>query len=135
LLERRRVPDELSRPVLLYDADCRLCRFVARVVLRLDRHDELGLLPLHDDDAAELLVDVSERVRPETWRLVAKGEDVGYGRGAVELLRAMRLTRPAARMLAALPPSLLDRLYVVVARNRRRLGRLVPDGPAPRRYP
>jgi hypothetical protein len=45
----------------------------------------------------------------------------------------MRLTRPAGRLLGVLPPRLLEGAYDAVARNRRRLGRMVPDGPAPRR--
>ncbi len=50
-----------------------------------------------------------------------------------ELLRAMRISRPAGRLLSLVPPVVLDAAYDVVARNRGRLGRLVPDGPAPRR--
>jgi len=30
---------------------------------------------------------------------------------------------------------MLDRAYGLIARNRRTLGRFVPDGGAPRRYP
>jgi hypothetical protein len=38
-------------------------------------------------------------------------------------------------VLEAMPPRLLEAQYELIARNRRRLGRLVPDGPAPRRFP
>jgi hypothetical protein len=47
----------------------------------------------------------------------------------------MRLTRPAGRLLAAVPDRVLDALYGPVSRHRSLLGRLVPDGRAPRRYP
>ena len=124
-----------ARPVLLYDGGCRLCRFVARTVARLDRDGELLLLPLDDSEAAALLRDVAPGDRHATWRLVTRGAAFGYGRGAVELARALRLTRPAARILQTIPPPVLDALYELVARHRCRLGRLVPDGPAPRRYP
>ena len=128
--------DRPSRPVLLYDAECRLCRFVARTVARLDRRSELLLLPFREEAASPLLEGVPAEARYDTWRLVAeRGSWSGYGRGAVQLLRAMRLTRPAARVAELVPSGMLDRLYRVVARNRGRLGRLVPDGPAPRRYP
>ena len=128
--------DTPRRPVLLYDADCRFCRFAARLVVRADRGDELVLLPLQDDKASSFLADLPESERRATWRLVfGDGSRTGYGRGVVELLRAMRLPRPAARAVGALPPRVLDDLYGLVARNRGRLGRLVPDGPAPRRYP
>jgi hypothetical protein len=62
-----------------------------------------------------LLASLSEDERLASWRLARRdGSLVGYGivRGRVP-----------------------DALYRLVARNRDVLGRLVPDGPAPRRYP
>jgi hypothetical protein len=56
-----------------------------------------------------------EAERLASWRLVRRdGRMVGYGwiRGRIP-----------------------DAVYRFVARHRERLGRLVPDGPAPRRYP
>jgi hypothetical protein len=47
----------------------------------------------------------------------------------------MRLTRPVAPLVARVPERALEVLYRFVARNRSRLGRLVPNGPAPRRFP
>jgi hypothetical protein len=53
----------------------------------------------------------------------------------VELLEAMSLTRPASRVLAHVPRAVLDQAYEIAASQRSRLGRLVPDGPGPRRFP
>jgi len=54
----------------------------------------------------------------------------------VALFAEIRLTRRLADILRAVHASaLIDRLDKVVARHRSRLGSLVPDGPAPRRYP
>jgi predicted DCC family thiol-disulfide oxidoreductase YuxK len=103
------------RPVLLYDADCRFCRFAARVVARLDRRRRLAFLPLDDPAADPLLESVPAHERLASWRLVRRdGSVAGYG-----LVRGR----------------LADRAYGLVARNRGRLGRLVPDGDGPRRYP
>jgi hypothetical protein len=53
--------------------------------------------------------------------------------GAGALFAEARLTRPLGRVLRMLHASaLLDALDKVVARHR---GRLMPEGPAPRRYP
>jgi hypothetical protein len=52
------------------------------------------------------------------------------------LLEELRATRPFGRILRTLrasPP--VDGLDALIARHRNHLGRLVPDGPAPRRYP
>jgi predicted DCC family thiol-disulfide oxidoreductase YuxK len=122
--------------VLLYDGECRLCRFTVRCVVQLDRRQELALLPLQDDAATSMLAAVSEDERLETWRLASTdGSLSGFGAGAPELLQAMGVTRPLGRLLGTIPDAMLDRAYGLIARNRGTLGRLVPQGPAPRRYP
>ena len=124
------------RPVLLYDAECRLCRWTARVTVALDRREELAVLPLGDPAAGPLLASLPEDERSASWRLArAGGLLAGEGRGVPELLRVLQLTRPLGRLLGLVPPRALDAAYRLVARNRSRLGRLVPDGPAPQRFP
>ena len=129
-------PAPLGRPVMLYDDECRFCRFAARCVARLDGHQELALLPLQDDAAQPLLAVVAEDERLGTWRFVhPDGSLVGYGSGVPDLLEAMRLTHSIGRLLGRVPDGVLDTLYALGARNRTALGRLVPDGRAPRRFP
>lgn len=124
------------RAVLLYDAGCRLCRFAARAVVALDRRRELAFLPLRDPDAAPLLAPLPEDERYASWYLaLPDGSLAGRGAGAVELLRSLHVTRALARPLALVPERVLDSLYRAVAGRRRLLGRLVPDVPAPRRFP
>jgi hypothetical protein len=73
------------------------------------------VLPLQDPDAAALLAPLPEDERLASWRLARRdGSLVGYG--------VVRGRMP-------------DAIYRFVADRRDRLGRLVPDGPAPRRYP
>jgi hypothetical protein len=92
------------------------------------------MLPLDDPEAEPLLAGLAEEERGETWRLVLPdGTLRGRGTGGVDLLRSMRLTRPLGRALAAVPPRALEAAYDLVARNRGRLGRFVPDAPGPRR--
>jgi hypothetical protein len=75
----------------------------------------LAILPLDDAAAAPLLVSLPEDERFASWRLALRdGSLVGYG-----VIRGR----------------LPDALYGFVANHRDVLGRLVPDGPAPRRYP
>jgi predicted DCC family thiol-disulfide oxidoreductase YuxK len=125
----------LQRPVLLYDADCRVCRFAARTVLRLDVHERLAFLPLEADEAASLLEPLPEAERFASWRLASPdGTLVGRGAGTSSVLRAIGRGR-SARLVEALPDALLERVYDLVAHNRSRLGRISPAGPAPRRFP
>lgn len=79
------------------------------------RFDRLAILPLADEEAARLLAGLPEDEHDASWRLVRRdGSVVGYlgVRGRVP-----------------------DAIYRFVATRRDLLGRLVPDGPAPRRYP
>lgn len=121
-------------PVLLYDAGCRLCRFAARAVARLDRRGALALLPLGDDEAEPFLTGLPEGERFASVRLaepesglVSRGRAVAHVFWHLGIWSALVRTRGAERVL--------DLGYDLVARNRRLLGRLVPDGPAPRRFP
>jgi len=119
------------RPALLYDGDCRFCRFAARAVDRLDPEHRLALLPFDDPDAAALLSELPEGERAASWQLfLPGGRRASRGRGLVDLLDALDR---APRLAAALQRVPLDSLYALVANRRRALGRLVPDGPAPRR--
>lgn len=99
---------------------------------------EIALVRLADDEAARLLSAVAEERRDECWWLVRRDGTAlpGDFGGGVALLGEVWITRPLARALRALHAApLVDALDKVVGHNRGRLGRLVPDGPAPRRFP
>ena len=68
------------------------------------------------------------------WRLVSPGRLIaGRGAGVPALLSTMRLTRPLGRALGLVPAPRSTACTRSSRSNRGRLGRLVPDGPAPRR--
>ncbi|MFQ5551720.1 MAG: hypothetical protein ACE5FJ_10835, partial [Gemmatimonadales bacterium] len=91
-----------------------------------------------DEEAERLLASVPEEGRGECWWLVVRdGNPVAGDRGGgVMLFSELQLTRPLGSVLRALRLSpLIDVLDRFVARYRKRLGRFVPEGHAPRRYP
>ena len=103
----------------------------------LDRRGGLALLGLEDALADPLLDHVSGEERGSSLRLVLPNGRTLSGSaaalGALELLPATRTLARTAAALHAQPTA--EALYALIARNRDRLGRLVPDGPGPRRYP
>jgi predicted DCC family thiol-disulfide oxidoreductase YuxK len=122
-----------SRPVVLYDADCRFCRWAARTLVRLDRRERLAFLPFDDPQAGALLAPLTAN-RMESWWLAQEdGRLLGGAAAGVSLLAHLGARRSA--VLAERREHLLERLYETIAARRGRLGRLVPDGAAPRRYP
>jgi len=95
-------------------------------------------LPLGDDEAARLLASVPEERRKECWWLVGRdGTPVpGDKGGGVALLGELHLTRPLGVLLRTLRLSrAVDVFDMGLARWRKQLSKIVPDGPAPRRYP
>ena len=122
--------------MMLYDGGCKLCRWAARLVARIDIHEQVALLPLDDEEAGRLLASVPPARRSESWWLVLRdGMPIAGNRGGgIALLSELELTRPLGRALGMLRLSgLVDSIDDLVARHRSALGRLVPDGPAPRR--
>ena len=85
-----------------------------------------------------MLASVPEEDRSDCWWLILRDSMPVRGDrgGGVLLLAEVRLTRRIGRTLGVLRLSrFIDALDVVLARYRQRLGRFVPDGPAPRRFP
>jgi hypothetical protein len=103
-----------------------------------DRDRELALIRLADEEADCLLASVPDEARDECWWLVLRDGTAipGDAGGAAAFISEVRLTRPLGRLFRAPRASgLLDAVDKLVARHRGRLGLLVPNGPAPRRYP
>ena len=85
-----------------------------------------------------MLASVPEEERGQCWWIVLRDGTVVRGDegGGVLLLEEVHLTGPLGRALRAVRLSpVVDTFDRVLARYRSRLGRIVPDGPAPRRYP
>ena len=98
----------------------------------------MALLPLADPDAAPLLADVPEHERQDCWWLVMRDRTLvpGDAGGGVALTAQLKRTRWLGRLLRMLGADrAVDALDKLISQHRGRLGRLVPDGPAPRRYP
>jgi predicted DCC family thiol-disulfide oxidoreductase YuxK len=132
------VPRTLPRTVLLYSGTCRFCCWGARVVARLDRREQLALLPLADEAADPLFAGVADAERRETWWLATRDGTLlrGDRGGGVALFAELRLTAPLGRALRVLRLSpLVDAIDRVVSRYRARLGRFVPERMPLRRYP
>jgi predicted DCC family thiol-disulfide oxidoreductase YuxK len=96
----------------------------------MDRRRRLAFLALDDEVAEAILATLPEPERFTSWRLATDEGLFERGEAAVKL--ADLLLPGSGRLVGRLP---LEAAYRLVARNRHRLGRLVPDGPAPRRFP
>jgi predicted DCC family thiol-disulfide oxidoreductase YuxK len=127
----------LARPLLLYNGGCRFCRWLARVVVRLDGAGALAYLSIWDDEAKPIVDAIAEDDRLAGWHLVlTDGTRLSGGPGAVRLLEELRRTRwlgTSCRVLGLTRS--LGSVDAFIAERKGRLGRRVPDGEAPRRFP
>lgn len=85
-----------------------------------------------------MLWSIPEEMRDECWWLVRRDGTVvaGDAGGGTGLLLELRLTRPLGLVLRAIRAGrAIDALDKLVAQQRGRLGHIVPEGPAPRRFP
>lgn len=108
---------------VLYDAECRFCRWALAWILRWDRKRRLRPVALQDTEAVELLPGMEEDERLESWHLVsADGSVRSAGAAAAPMLRLLPGGRPFAA-LAERAPRLTDTVYRWVADHRSTLAR------------
>jgi predicted DCC family thiol-disulfide oxidoreductase YuxK len=114
--------------IVLYDSDCGFCRWSLAKLLAWDRHRRLQPRAIDSAEGKRLLADLSAEQRAASWHLVeADGRRSSAGAAAPRLLRELPGGGPLAAVLERFPRA-TERTYGWVARNRGRLGRLIPAG-------
>ena len=122
-----------ARPVssathrILYDAECRFCRWSLAWVLRWDRDRRLEPIALQDERARRLLGAMPETERMASWHLVGPdGSIASAGAAAAPLLRLLPCGGPPAALAERFPDA-VERGYGAVVARRGRLGRWLGD--------
>jgi len=116
-----------TRSAVLYDANCRFCRWSLSWLLRLDRRRSLRPVALDSSEADALVGGMSDDERFGSWHLAVPGQDVSSGGAAVApLVGCMTSSDRIQRGIGYLTVP-LSLGYRIVARSRGRLGRLVGD--------
>jgi predicted DCC family thiol-disulfide oxidoreductase YuxK len=103
----------------------------------LDRDEALAFLSIWDEEAKPFRDTIPEADRFTGWHLVTTdGMRLSGGSGVVRLLQELRWTRWLGKACGTfgLTP-LLGRMDAFIAGKKGRLGRRVPDGEAPHRFP
>ena len=115
----------VTRPTVLFDAECAFCRWSLAHLLRRDRHEKLRIVPLQSPDAAVLLPRLTAAERAAAAHLVtADGRVLSGGAAALPLARLLGADAPVIallRMLGAVTPC----GYRLIAAKRALLSRLV----------
>jgi predicted DCC family thiol-disulfide oxidoreductase YuxK len=114
-----------GRSVVLYDADCGLCRWATDRIVRWDRKGRLRAVPLQASEADRLLGSMDPARRTTSWHLVSPDGVVRSAGAAVPpLLRLLPGGRPLAAAAERLPRT-TDRAYAWIVRHRTELGRML----------
>ncbi len=111
------------RVLVIYDGDCRFCRWAIEWIRRWDARDRLAFCPFGHPLVERALSDLPPEVRYEYMHAVADGRRFS-GTDAAELTLHQL---PGGRLATRLR---LHKMYPLIARYRGVLGRLTPDGPA-----
>jgi predicted DCC family thiol-disulfide oxidoreductase YuxK len=121
------LPESASNPIILYDGVCGLCNGLNRFLLKRDKHDRFRFASLQSEFAASLLkqhginavdldtVYVVVDHGQASERLLARSDAI------LHVLRQLGGIWNVFRLGIAVPKSLRDALYNVVARNRYRV--------------
>ena len=110
-------------PLILYDDDCGLCKWLVQWFLWWDRRATLHTLPIQSPHADPLLGHMTPEDRLASWHLALPDGGLHSGGAAFPpLLRLLPGGRPLAALVARFPRT-TDRAYRWVAGNRRTLGR------------
>lgn len=113
--------------VVLYDADCGLCKWLLSLFLRWDRAGRLRPLALQRPEADELLADLSPEQRAASWHLVSPaGVRTSAGPATAPLLSLLPGGRIPAALFASLPRQ-TEWGYAWVAAHRSGLSKLVSE--------
>jgi predicted DCC family thiol-disulfide oxidoreductase YuxK len=114
------------RAAILYDGECGFCRWTLAKILAWDRRRRMRPVAIDSAEGARLLADLPAGRRLDSWHFVDReGRVSSAGPAAAPLLREL----PGGGPLAALAerfPAATARGYEWVARNRSRLGRVIP---------
>src|SRR4051812_46143535 len=94
-----------SRPLVFYDDDCGVCRWLLVRVLAWDRGHVLEPVPLEDPRADEWLGHMTREQRMASWHLVTReGELVSGGDAVPHLMRLLPAGTPLGLVSAAVQP-------------------------------
>ena len=113
------------RAVVLYDEDCGFCKWAVNRLLAWDRRDLLRPVSIQGEEGAELLGDMAESRRLDSWHLAMPSGEVYSGGAAVgPVANLLPLGKPLV-VMAERFPSTTERCYRFVAQHRDLLAVLV----------
>lgn len=113
--------------LVLYDAECGICRTLLAPLLSWDRHGRVRPLPLQDAEAQTLLADLEPEERMASWYLISPAaQRWSAGAALPPLLRQLPGGWAPARAFCTFP-AMTERCYRWVAGHRSGLSRLLPE--------
>ena len=111
--------------MLLFDEDCGICQWSADRLLTWDLRGSLRASSIQGEEGGRLLADMDPKERLASWHLVTTdGQLFSAGAAVPPLMRLLPAGAPIAALASAFP-SVTERVYGLLVRNRARLGHIV----------
>jgi len=108
---------ETQRPILFFDGECNLCNRAVQYIIRHDKKEQFLFAPLQSEAGKELLQVMPGNV-PNSMILYYRGIYYVRSNAALHTARLLGGWRSWLYALTALPCSLRDPFYNLIARNR-----------------
>jgi predicted DCC family thiol-disulfide oxidoreductase YuxK len=108
--------------VILYDADCGLCRWSADRLKRWDSRGALAFASIQSANGQELLHAIPEEARLDSMHAVTNDGRVWSGGEALRVLLEALPAGTVPATIAGAFPEATEHVYRFVARHRERLG-------------
>lgn len=113
------------RHLLLWDGACGFCRRAVERIRRRDLHHRFEIIPYQEAPAPPMTPELASACRRAVHVITTDGRVLGAGRASLFVLG--ETGHPVLARILALPPLvwLVELGYILVARNRSRLSRLL----------
>ena len=119
----------MSKPVIIYDGECRFCQWSVRRIRKFDRHEQFEYAPRQTEGLDARFTILTESDFNTGLRLIEDSGAVHVGADAIyQIYRHLPPYNLVAWLYRIPPFTQLARLgYAIIARNRHRFGRVECD--------
>jgi len=111
--------DDLNRPLILFDSECKLCNGSIRFIVERDRDNSFNYLPIKSEEAKRILKEFDDRLKnSESILLIIDDKIMEYSTAVLTITRYLSGFWPVVYGLIIIPEFIRDPIYKFIASRR-----------------